>query len=53
VFADRSDALLADAGARVVTSDTIPHATSVLAASTLLAPAIAELGLEPLRADRS
>jgi ribose-phosphate pyrophosphokinase len=52
VFADRSDALLADAGARVVTSDTIPHTTSVLAASRLLAPAIAELALEKLSAGR-
>jgi ribose-phosphate pyrophosphokinase len=43
VFADRSDALLAEAGARVVTSDTIPHATGILAASSLLPPAIAEL----------
>lgn len=37
LFADRSDELLAQAGARVVTTNTVPHASSMIDVSELLA----------------
>ena len=37
LFADDSDVLLAQAGARVVTTNTVPHATNLIDVSTLLA----------------
>lgn len=37
LFADRSDELLAQAGARVVTTNTVPHATNMIDVSELLA----------------
>lgn len=43
VFADNSNALLAQAGARVVTSNSIPHATSEIDVGDILAEAISEL----------
>jgi ribose-phosphate pyrophosphokinase len=43
VFAEGSDVLLAEAGARVVTSNTVPHATNALDVSGLLAPVVAEM----------
>jgi ribose-phosphate pyrophosphokinase len=47
IFADRSDELLAAAGARVVTANTIPHATSRIDVSGLLARELQELVGEP------
>jgi ribose-phosphate pyrophosphokinase len=43
IFADCSDELLAAAGARVVTSNTIPHATNEIDVSGLLAQAAGDL----------
>ncbi len=43
IFADNSDLLLAKAGARVVTSDSIAHATNAIHIEPLLTPAIREL----------
>jgi ribose-phosphate pyrophosphokinase len=43
VFADRSDLLLAQAGATVVTSNSIPHATNRIDVHGLLAEAVREL----------
>jgi ribose-phosphate pyrophosphokinase len=43
VFADDSSALLAEAGARLVTSNTIPHATNGMDVGEILADAIREL----------
>lgn len=40
IFADRSDETLADAGARVVTSNTIAHGTNAIDVAPLLAKAI-------------
>jgi ribose-phosphate pyrophosphokinase len=37
LFADGSDALLAQAGAQVVTTNTVPHATSLIDVSAVLA----------------
>ena len=43
IFADQSDQLLAATGARVVTSNTVPHPSNALDISGLLGPALAEL----------
>ena len=43
LFADRSDQLLAAEGARVVTSNTVPHATNRLDVSKSLTPVLREL----------
>jgi ribose-phosphate pyrophosphokinase len=43
VFADEADVLLARAGARVVTSNSIPHATNAIDATDVLAAAVGEL----------
>jgi ribose-phosphate pyrophosphokinase len=43
LFADNSDVLLARAGARVVTSNSIPHATNTIDVGKLLANAIGEI----------
>jgi ribose-phosphate pyrophosphokinase len=43
LFADRSDALLAEAGARVVTSNSIPHGTNAIDVAGLLANSIGEV----------
>ena len=43
LFADNADVLLAQAGARVVTSNSIPHATNEIDVGELLAGAIGEL----------
>lgn len=43
VFADHSDRLLAQAGARVVTSNTIPHASNGIEVGQILASAVGEL----------
>jgi ribose-phosphate pyrophosphokinase len=43
LFADRSDALLAQTGARVVTSNSIPHATNDIDVVDIIAAAIGEL----------
>jgi ribose-phosphate pyrophosphokinase len=43
VFADNSDALLAQAGARVVTSNSVPHATNEIDVGEIVAEAISEL----------
>jgi ribose-phosphate pyrophosphokinase len=43
LFADRSDQLLAKAGARVITSNTIPHETNAIDVSNLLALSIMRL----------
>jgi len=48
VFADGSDALLAKAGVRVVTSNTIQHATNGIDVGEILADAISELAALPL-----
>jgi ribose-phosphate pyrophosphokinase len=45
LFADASDVLLTQAGARVATSNTIPHATNRIDVSGLLADAVRELAL--------
>jgi ribose-phosphate pyrophosphokinase len=50
LFADNSNVLLAQAGARVVTSNSIPHATNEIDVAQLLAGAIRELALLPRRA---
>lgn len=42
LFADNSDGLLANAGARVVTSNTIPHKTNGIDVANLLANSISE-----------
>jgi ribose-phosphate pyrophosphokinase len=47
VFADGSIALLAEAGARVVTSNTIQHATNDIDVGEVLASAISELAPLP------
>jgi ribose-phosphate pyrophosphokinase len=47
VFADNSDTLLAQAGARVVTSNTIPHETNGIDVTELLASSIPELAAMP------
>jgi ribose-phosphate pyrophosphokinase len=43
IFADQSDRLLSEAGAQVVTSNTVPHPTNRLDLSPLLAQAVREL----------
>lgn len=43
IFADRSDALLAQAGARVVTSNSVPHQTNEIDVGKILANAVREL----------
>jgi ribose-phosphate pyrophosphokinase len=43
IFADRADALLAQGGARVVTSNSIPHLTNEIDVGTILADAVREL----------
>lgn len=43
LFADASDRLLAEAGARVVTTDTVPHATNQVSVGTLVAEALREV----------
>jgi ribose-phosphate pyrophosphokinase len=43
LFADRSDAALARAGAHVVTSDSVPHPTNAIALAALLADAIRQM----------
>jgi ribose-phosphate pyrophosphokinase len=43
IFADQSDRLLAEAGARVVTANTVPHASNALDVSMLIGGALAEL----------
>ena len=52
LFADRSDELLAQAGARVVTSNSIPHGTNGIDVGEILASSIGELvpmpGLDPI-----
>lgn len=49
LFADNSDALLAQTGARVVTSNGIAHPTNKSGASEILSGAISELALLPSR----
>lgn len=44
IFADRSDMLLAQAGARVVTSNTISHQTNEIDVGKILADAVGEFG---------
>jgi ribose-phosphate pyrophosphokinase len=48
IFADRSDTLLRQAGARVVTSNSIPHETNCIDVTELLAGAIGELAASGL-----
>jgi len=43
LFADRSDVLLAQAGARVVTSNSIPHVTNDIDVGDMLASAVGEV----------
>src|SRR6266700_121165 len=43
IFADNSDLLLTKAGTRVVTSNSVPHATNAIDVGPLLVPAIREL----------
>ena len=43
LFADNSDELLAEAGARVITSNTVPHRTNEVDVGALLASAIGEM----------
>jgi ribose-phosphate pyrophosphokinase len=45
LFADASDAALAQAGARVVTTNSVPHATNAIDVTGVLVDAIAELNL--------
>jgi len=45
LFADASDRLLTDAGARVVTSNTVPHATNVIDVHPSIADAVRALAL--------
>jgi len=47
VFADDSNTLLAQAGARVVTSNSIPHATNEIDVGEILAGAVRELATAP------
>ena len=47
LFADHSDALLAQAGARVVTSNSIPHGTNGIDVGEILAAAVGELAPMP------
>jgi ribose-phosphate pyrophosphokinase len=47
LFADDSDRLLAQAGARVVTSDTVPHPTNAISVAALLGDAVRELTAAP------
>ena len=47
IFADQSDKLLADAGARVVTANTVAHSTNELDISRLLTFALLELISNP------
>ena len=47
VFADNSDQALAHAGARVVTTNSIPHASNVIDVSRTLADVIRELETDP------
>jgi ribose-phosphate pyrophosphokinase len=49
VFADNSDKLLAQAGARVVTTNSIPHETNGIDVGNILASAINELAPMPPR----
>lgn len=50
LFAEGAERVLAEAGvARVVTSDSVPHATSRIALAPLLAPALAEALAAPTR----
>jgi ribose-phosphate pyrophosphokinase len=48
LFADSSDVLLARAGARVVTSNSIPHATNGIDVGNVLARAVGELADGPV-----
>jgi ribose-phosphate pyrophosphokinase len=43
IFADQSDRLLAEAGARVVTANTVPHASNAIDVSALIGDALAAL----------
>jgi ribose-phosphate pyrophosphokinase len=43
LFADRADVLLAQAGARVVTSNSVPHATNDIDLTPLLAEAVSQI----------
>ena len=43
IFADNSDSLLAKAGARVVTSNSVPHSTNAIDLAPLLVPAIRDV----------
>jgi len=43
LFAEGSDALIEQAGARVVTSNSVPHRTNALDTASLLASAVREL----------
>jgi ribose-phosphate pyrophosphokinase len=43
LFADQADVLLADAGARVVTTNTVPHGTNGIDVTPLLAGAVGEI----------
>jgi ribose-phosphate pyrophosphokinase len=47
LFADNSNTLLVQAGARVVTSNSIPHATNEIDVADILADAISELRTTP------
>jgi ribose-phosphate pyrophosphokinase len=47
VFADNSDQVLAHAGARVVTTNTIPHASNVIDVSRSLADGVRKLEIGP------
>jgi len=47
IFADQSDELLAAAGARVVTANTVPHSTNQLSISRLLTFALLEMMSHP------
>ncbi len=43
LFADNSDELLREAGARVITTNSVPHATNAIDVGPLLASAAGEL----------
>ncbi len=45
LFADNSEVLLASAGARIVTTNSIPHPTNAINVAPLLTTAINELAL--------
>jgi len=47
IFADSSDDLLAKAGARIVSSNSIPHPTNAIDVAPLLVSAIRELATQP------